>query len=292
MHERLYAFLLKHNCIYDLQFGFRSGHSTNHALLVLTEDIRKAIDDNKFAVGVFIGLQKAFDTVDHNILLKKLDHYGIRGDTNKWFKSYLSNRMQFVTINDINSDLQPMNFGVPQGSVLGPLLFLIYINDLHSTIKFSTTRHFADDTNLLIKNKSLKQLKKHLNFDLCKLVSWLKSNKISLNASKTEMLIFRHPNKIINYDLKIKMDGRRLYPSKYVKYLGILIDPHLNWSYNTELLAPKLNRAIGMLSKIRHFVSIENLRNIYFGIFSSLLMYGAQIWGQHHNKHLKRIIKI
>ena len=275
-----------------LQFGFRSVHSTTHALLDLTEDIRNAIGGNKFAVGIFIDLQKAFDTVDHNILLKKLNYYGIRGFANNWFKSYLSNRKQFVTVNEVNSDIQPMNFGVPQGSVLGPLLFLIYINDLHQTIKFSKTRHFADDTNLLIKNKSLKQLKKQLNYDLSKLVSWLKSNKISLNTSKTEMLIFRHPNKRITYDLKIKIDGKRIYPSKYVKYLGLLIDPHLNWKYHTELLAPKLSRAIGMLSKIRHYVSNDILRNIYFGIFSSILTYGAQIWGNHHNNHIKRIIKL
>ena len=146
MHERLFAFLKNHKYIYDLQFGFRTGHSTNHALLDLTGDIRKAIDDNKSAVGVFIDLQKAFDTVDHTILLKKtLYHYGIRGVANSWFKSYLSNRKQFVITNGVNSDLQSMEFGVSQGSVLGPLLFLIYINDLYSTIKYSTTRHFADN---------------------------------------------------------------------------------------------------------------------------------------------------
>ena len=238
-----------------------------------------------------IDLQKAFDTVDHTIL-KKLDHYGIRGVANKWFKSYLSNRKQFVSINGVNSDLQTMKFGVPRGSVLGPLLFLIYINDLNSTIKFCTTRHFADDTNLLIKNNSLKQIKKYLNFDLRNLVSWLKANKISLNASKTEILIFRHPNKPINYDLNNKLDGKRIYPSKFVKYLGILIDPHLSWNYHSKMLAPKLSRAVGMLAKIRHFVTTENLRNIYFGIFSYLLNYGAQVWGQHHNCHIKRIIKL
>ena len=211
---------------------------------------------------------------------------------NNWFQSYLSNRKQFVTINQTNSDFQSNKFGVPQGSVLGPLLFLIYINDLHSTIKHCSTRHFADDTNLLIKNTSLKQLQKHLNFDLRQLVLWLKANKISLNTSKTELLIFRHPNKPINYDLKIKLQGKRLLPSNYVKYLGILIDPHLNWSYHTDLLASKLSRTIGMLSKIRHFVSNITLRNIYFGIFSSILMYGAQIWGQVHNSHINRIIRL
>ena len=208
------------------------------------------------------------------------------------FKSYQSNRKQFVTINGVNPDLQYMEFGVPQGSVLGPLLFLIYINDLHSTIKYSTTRHFADDASLIIKNNSLKQIKKFLNFDLRNLASWLKANKISLNASKTETFIFRHPNKPINYDLKIKLDGKRVYPSKYVKYLGILIDPPLNWNYHTKMLAPKLSRAVGMLAKIRHFVSTENLGNIYSGILSFLLNYGAQIRDQYHNCHIKGITKL
>ena len=141
-----------------------------------------------------------------------------------------------------------------------------------------------------ISSKSLKQLKKHLN--LKNLASWLKSNKISLNAGKTELLIFRNPRKPIDYDLKIKLDGKRLYPSKYVKYLGVLIDPHLNWSYHIQAIAPKLSRAIGMLAKIRHFVSVENLRNICHGIFASLLNYGAQIWGQCQHSHVKRIIKL
>ena len=294
MYDRLYTFLEKYNCIYELQYGFRARHSTNHCLLDLTENIRKTIDKNEYAVGVFVDLQKAFDTVDHNILLSKLSHYGIRGVSLNWFRSYLSNRSQFVTINGKNSETEPMSYGVPQGSVLGPLLFLIYINDLNQSIKYSTTRHFADDTNLLLTNSSLKQLKKHLNIDLSLMSNWLKANKISLNVSKTELLIFRHPNKQINYKLKVKLDGKRLYPSEFVKYLGLLIDSHLNWSFHTKSLASKLTRTIGMLSKIRHFVDKSTLRNIYFSIFSSILTYGCQIWGQHQilSANIKRIIKL
>ena len=292
MHKQLYNFISKYDIIYDLQFGFRCNHSTNHILLELTEDIRNAVDTNNFAAGIFIDLQKAFDTVDHNILLNKLNYYGIRGIANNWFKSYLLNRKQFVSIQGMDSNLVTMEYGVPQGSVLGPLLFLIYINDLHKAITFSTTRHFADDTNLLIKNKSLKQLQKHLNYDLRKLVNWLKANKISLNKSKTEILIFRHPNKKLNYDLKIKLDGIRLYPSNVVKYLGIFIDSHLNWNYNSDFLAAKLSRANGMLAKIRHFVPFNILRTIYFSIFSSMLTYGSIIWGQHKNIGIQRIMKL
>ena len=289
IHKRLYEFMEKQGFIYENQFGFRKHHSTTHALIDLTKDIRQAVDNNFYSCGVFIDLQKAFDTVDHDILLKKLDHYGIRGIANDWFRSYLKNRKQYVHISGFNSELENVNFGVPQGSVLGPLLFLIYINDLHHAIKYSKTRHFADDTNLLINNNSLKQLKKRLNFDLRQLSNWLKAYKISLNCSKTEYIIFRHPNKQVNYDLKIKINGKRLVPSKCVKYLGIVLDPHLNWSFHVDSLAPKLTRAAGMLAKIRYYVPENTLRSIYFGIFASLLTYASQVWGQFCNKYISRL---
>ena len=149
IHKRLYSFFEEQNIIFKNQFGFRKNHSTVHALIDLTEDIRKTIDSNKFACGIFVDLQKAFDTVDHNIILKKLEHYGIRGIANDWFKFYLSDRSQLVSILVYDSEIAASELGVPQGSVLGPLLFLIYINDLHNAITFSITRHFADDTNLL-----------------------------------------------------------------------------------------------------------------------------------------------
>ena len=176
-----------------------------------------------------------------------------------------------------------MLLGVPQGSILGPLLFLIYINDFHQSIAYSNPRHFADDTNLLIIDKSLKKIRKRLNFDLKSLSRWLRANKISLNAGKTELIIFRHPIKSVDYNLKVKIDGKRLYESDFVKYLGILIDPYLKWNYHTDLIAPKLSRAIGMLSKLRHFVNSNTLRSVYYGIFSSIMTYASQVWGQISN---------
>ena len=292
MHSRLYSFLTISNCIYDLQFGFRKEHSTTHALIDLTEDIRETVDNNMFAIGVFVDLQKAFDTVDHTILLSKLDHYGIRGVANDWFKSYLRNRKQSVFINGKESYISTIEYGVPQGSVLGPLLFLIYINDLNNAIIYSTTRHFADDTSLLIKGKSLKQLKKHLNIDLKKLCKWLIANKISLNKEKTELIIFRNSRKKIDYKLKIKINGRKLYPSDNVKYLGIFLDSHLNWNKHCDYLATKLSRANGLLSKIRHYVARETIRKIYFALFSSIMSYASQIWGQTENRHIKRIVRL
>ena len=241
------------------------------------------MDNSNFACGIFVDFQKAFDTVDHGILLEKLAHYGVRGRANDWFKSYLSNRLQYVSINGFHSKNELMKYGVPQGSVLGPLLFLIYINDLRNAIYHSTVHHFADDTNLLYTNKNLNIIQTKINKDLKSLCTWLRANKISLNASKTELIIFRDPRKKIKHDLKIKINGKKLTPCSSVKYLGIYIDEHLNWNTHLAELRPKLSRAVGMLSKLRYYVSAETLRMVYFGIFSSIFSYGSLIWGQHNS---------
>ena len=208
---------------------------------------------------------------------------------NDWIRSYLTNRKQFVSINGTNSDYKIMKHRVPQGSVLCPLLFLIYINDLHVCIKYSKLNLFADDSSLLLKNTSPEQLQKYINLDLKNVCNWLKANKISLNAGKTELVIFRHPNKKINYEFKIKINSQKIYESNYVKYLGILINSHLNWSYHFNSVSTKLARANGMLSKIRHYVNQTTLSSIYHAIFASILKYGAEIWGQHSNRFLNRI---
>ena len=213
MFQRLYTFLENNKCIYDLQFGFRQNHSTNHALLNMIQQIREIIDNGNIAVGIFVDFQKAFDTVNHEILLQKLKHYGIRGIANAWFKSYLEKRKQYVTINGTDSQTNNIDHGVPQGSVLGPLLFLIYINDLNSCIRFSTTRHFADDTNLLYTiNRSKTRNRnptRNLNKDLNSLNHWLLANKISLNATKTEMIYFRGRSTQLP-TFKVKLNGIKL----------------------------------------------------------------------------------
>ena len=291
VYSRLYSFLEIHNCIFELQFGFRAKHSTQHALASLTEMVKAALDDGHFACGIFVDFAKAFDTVDHNILLKKLEHYGVRGIANDWFRSYLTNRKQYVSINGFDSKLRDVKYGVPQGSVLGPLLFLIYINDLHCAVKYCITHHFADDTNFLYVDKSLKKIQKYVNRDLKYVCNWLKANKISLNASKTEMLVFRDPRRKINFELKIKIDGKRVIPSKFERYLGIYIDNHLSWQYQEQDLRTRLSRAAGMLCKIRYYVPFETLKMVYNGIFSSILTYGSLIWGQHH-RIINRLQKV
>ena len=182
MYKRLYTFLKNKN-IYDLLFGFRQ-YSTSHALIDIAKNIRKTLDDGNIGCAIFVDLQKAFDTVDHQILLAKLNHYGIRGISNDCFEFYLSNRNQYVSINGCESSLAVINCGVPQGSVLGPLLFLLYINDLNQAIKFCKIHHFVDATNLFCHSNSIKTLNKVVNADLKHLVNWSNANKTSLNIKK------------------------------------------------------------------------------------------------------------
>ena len=289
MHSRLNKFLDKFQCLYDLQFGFRCKHSTTHTLIDIVEKLRKALDDNMFACGVFIDLQKAFDTVNHDILLNKLKYYGVRGIPLKWFQSYLQNRSQFVTVNDVHSFIKHITTGVPQGSILGPLLFLIYINDLHKCIKHSNTYHFADDTNLLHINASLKKLNRNINSDLSSLVNWLRANKISLNTKKTEIVIFKSRHKQITKNLNFRLSGQKVIPVQTVKYLGLKLDESLSFTPHLNELSLKLSRSNGMLSKIRHYVNYETLINIYHAIFGSHLRYGCQVWGQIKHNSLKKV---
>ena len=280
MFNRVYQFLETNKCIYNLQFGFRSKHSTNHALIEITEKIRHALDNSEIACGVFIDLQKAFDTVNHDILVDKLEYYGIRGVAKKWFKSYLAKRSQHVSIEGFKSDMKEIKHGVPQGSVLGPLLFLLYINDLHKSIHYCKAFHFADDTHLLNISTSSKRIQKQVNIDLKCLFKWLLANKISLNCSKTELIIFKSNRNKDTFKFKIKINGHKILPSDNIKYLGVYLDSDLSGNQHCKILAGKLNRANGMLSKIRHYVTQDELKSIYHAIFSSHLLYNCQVWGQ------------
>ena len=191
MHKRLSNFLDKNKLIYSLQFRFRKNFPTSYALIHLTETIKQCPDQGLFSCGIFVDLQKAFDTVDLDILLGKLEQHGIRGITNKWFETYLKDRQQFVSINGYSSECASMPIGVPQRSVLGLFLFLLYINYLNLAIKHCKVHHFADDANLLYTNNSIKKLNKFFNKDLENVTNWLNANKITLNFDKTEMILFR-----------------------------------------------------------------------------------------------------
>ena len=200
MYRRLYKFLELNNILYSLQFGFQENHSIDHALVSLTEAVRNTLANKRFGCGIFIDLQKAFDTVNHKILLSKLEHYGVRGCALKWFRSYSSDRKQYVSVNGSDSNLLSITCGVPQGSVLGPLLFLIYINDLPNASKKLKFYLFSDDTNIYCESKDLPNLFKIANKELRAIKRWLDANRLSLNIDKTNYIIFHSSSRNISSD--------------------------------------------------------------------------------------------
>ena len=290
IYVRIYSYLEKYGMIYSKQFGFRGNHSVNHAIISFTEHIRSLLDKGEFVCGIFVDLEKAFDTVHHDILCEKLKFYGLRGNVNKLIKSYLSNRKQFVSINGYDSEIKDVTCGVPQGSSLGPLLFLIYINDLRLCLSEASCGHFADDTFIVYNSKKPKTIETVINYELKKVTKWLRLNKLSLNAAKTEVIFFRSNRHSLDYDkISIKMNGFKLAPVDYIKYLGMYIDKNLDWNHHINELIKKLNRANGILSKLRYNTTLDICIQVYYAIFYSYLIYGCNVWGFTSEENISAI---
>ena len=222
--------------------------------------------------------------MNHNILLQKLEHYGIRDNALLWFKSYLTDRTQYVSLNGSDSETKYITCGVPQGSVLGPILFLLYINDLPNISKHLKFFLFADDTNIYLEDSNLNSLEYVMNKELKKLYEWLCINRLSLNIAKTNFVIFHAINKPKS-PITILINKQAIDEVKYVKYLGILIDSHLSFKFHIDELTKKISRGIGILYKLRHFVTTKILTNVYYAIIYPFLLYGITTWG-HASKTL------
>ena len=295
IYNRLINFIEKFDLLCDSQYGFRCNHSTQHAIIDITQKIQQNMDQGKYTCGIFIDLKKAFDTVDHNILLSKLNHYGIRGIFHDWFKSYLSNRKQTVCLDGIISEKESTSCGVPQGSVLGPLLFLIYINDIQNSSSVFSFHLFADDTSILFEHKNLQHLQNMVNQELLKLCDWLRTNKLSLNVKKTNFVMFRPRQKQLPFVPKIRLIDNSNNPFELeskdcMKYLGILIDSHMSWNQHINYISQKISRTVGIIAKLRHYVPRGTLLNIMKSFIDPYITYGICSWGQCAKKNLNRLL--
>ena len=298
MYSRMKTFITKTNIFNTSQYGFREGHSTEHAILDLVSNIQANMDKGLYSCGVFIDLKKAFDTVDHTILLQKLHFYGFRGIINDWFKSYLCNRTQTTQIGSLVSEKRITGCGVPQGSILGPLLFLIYINDIHKCSEKLQFFIFADDTNVLYSDKNLKSIEIIVNNELHNLYLWLTCNKLTLNIKKSNFVIFHPRQKKPNYKPQINIYDNEKNKSipldnrEYIKYLGILIDQNLSWKVHIDNIVTKASKLIGLIAKLRHIVPFHTLLTIYRSLILPFFTYGITVWGQACESYLNKILTL
>ena len=289
MYRRLADFLDKNKTLYEFQFGFRKNYSTSRAVMEVLDNIYQHSDNDEITMGIYCDLKKAFDTVNHSILLQKLSIYGIRGNVLKWFTSYLSNRSQYTVLLDKESQLEFVTCGVPQGSVLGPLLFLIYVNDIQYAVTNATIKLFADDTNLFIHNRDPIQLFSIANTCMAQLFEWFTVNRLSLNLEKTYYSIFGAKHKDMN-GLSLYINGRPIQKVDCCKYLGILIDSDLKWKDHINYIYNKLIKFVSIFYRIRSKLSPEVLRMVYFAFVHSHLLYGIEVYANTTLNHLSKII--
>ena len=292
MHSRLIEFLNKHDILYRYQFGFRENHSTNHALTYLIDKICTAYEHKKSSLGVFIDLSKAFDTIDHDILLRKLAHYGIRGKAQEWFKSYLCKRTQFVCYDGVMSDCGKIICGVPQGSILGPLLFLIYVNDIANVSSILHPILYADDTNLFMTGNDIDSMVDCMNEELKLFVEWLNVNKLSLNIQKTHYVIFSPGRHILSSRKNICLNGEALLREFSTTFLGVIIDHKLEWKQHIQYIKSKISKCIGILCRAKKLFKATTLVTLYYSFIYPYLSYCIDVWGTAPKKYTDSILKL
>ena len=307
IYNQIYAYFTNNNLFFNSQYGFRTKHSTEDAAIELIDQVHKVFENNPedHVVSVFLDLSKAFDTIDHEIMLKKLAHYGITGAALQWFRSYLSDRKQFILYDDLESDLLNITVGVPQGSILGPLLFLIYINDASRATQALKFVHFADDTTLFQNiaffsgsesSLTQSQVERRINVELKSVYDWLCVNKLSLNVSKTRCIVFKNPKyPTVCKPYEFEINNEKIKCVSEFNFLGIMLDEFLSWTPHTKKVTSKISRTLGVIKRVRKFLPFHALEKIYNALVVPHLNYGLKLWGTNLaavSKIQKRAIRI
>ena len=319
MFNRCMDYIDKNSILNEKQFGFRTNHSTYMAIIELVDKVVSAVERNESTLGIFLDLSKAFDTIDHDILLYKLEYYGFRGIVLDWFKSYLKNRKQFVRYQACDSEYKNIKCGVPQGSILGPLLFILYVNDITSATSLFEVILFADDTTLLYSHPDTATKINLINKELSEICNWFKANKLSVNASKTNYMMLgtsHTTNKYTYGNVDSSDDGRTdigintgehttntqkinvildevsLERVNSTKFLVVIIDENLTWKHHIDAISKTISRNIGMLTKLKHYVPGYILYSLYCTLVLPYINYGILIWGNTYKVYLDKNFKL
>ena len=298
--KQMMAYMKKHRMIYDHQYGFPPGHNTTQPMIHFLEKFYSAFNHTspKLVAAVFIDLKKAFDTVDHDILLKKLEFYGFRGAVNTWFRNFLGGREQYVFYRGKNSKKRTISCGVPQGTCLGPILFLIFINDLANATDLFTIL-FADDTTFLYEFNDLITSAVIINRELTRAAEWFQANKLTLNTKKTKFMLFSR-KKIPNssfplFTLKIGNETIERIGSqssvKSFKFVGHHIDDQLSWDFHIKYVTQKISKGCFALATTKKIIPLKIRQTIYNCLVRPYLEFGLVIWGGAKKKLIDSVIK-
>ena len=290
IYRRLIEFVNRHNILYSHQYGFRMKYNTTMALITLTDKIVSGFNNNNMTLGTFLDFSKAFDTIDHKILLDKLKVYGIRGTANDLIHSYLSNRKQFTSFDNTYSNMASISCGVPQGSILGPLLFILYINDIYMASNKTFFILFADDSSVFVQGKNVAGMSRLLNEELEKIRQWINCNKLSLNVDKTHCMLFKQKQARQTANVNVKIEGKMIENVKVTKFLGIMIDCNLSWGPHIEYIRKKIAKGIAVIAKTRKTLNSNALVTLYYSFIYPYIHYAIELWGAAPKTNLLPIL--
>ena len=286
--NRLMSFFSKYDIISKFQFAYRPNHSTTDILHAILDYIYKGLNHNETIIAVFLDLSQAFSTLPIDILLTKLNNYGIRGKMLDWFESYLTNRYQYVQINSERSDMKQVSIGVPQGSTLGPLLFMVYINDFFTCSEL-ISYSYADDKTLLHKDKNADNLFSYVNRNLKRIYTWLCVNKLKLNVNKSKLMVFTNKKNFVYSNVNI--GDQQVGITNQIKLLGLEIDEKLTFKNHIKKTCSKLSYVSHILT--RFYTLPQAVRKkVYYAYAHPIMNYGISLWGSSYITHIRPLIRV
>ena len=278
VHHQLHSFLSEHKLLNPYQCGFRRNHSTKFAAIAFLDYIRRRMDLGLLAGAVFIDLRKAFDSVDHEILISKLESYGLRNIELDWFRNYLTDRKQLVSLGKELSDPCLITSGVPQWSILSPLLFVLFVNDLPIVLERCQILMYADDTVMYFAASNAQEISSTLTSELAKVSDWLVHNSLFIHQGKTECVLFGTGSRLANATLSVNIDGKEPTRVAEYRYLGVILDESLSWNTHVNYLISKVSKRLGILGRTRGSISMHTAGIIYRSFIPPVLDYCDTVW--------------